>query len=94
MKLKIIITCLLFGSVSAVATAQSQQQRIKEGVRNGEITRTERAQIANQRQDVKLARRVAKADGVVTPAEKQIIAVEKRQASRTIYRTKHNNRRR
>lgn len=92
MKSTKVITGFLLVAVMALANAQNQPQRIRQGVKNGEITKAERAKIAKQRQDVKQAVVVAKADGIVTKEEKKIIVVEKKQASKTIYRKKHNNR--
>ena len=89
--IKIITFFLTFIAIS-LANAQNQPKRIKQGVRSGEITNHERVEIAKQRQDVRQAVKVAKADGVITNQEKKIIVAEKKQASKTIYRKKHNNR--
>ncbi len=90
-----IILALLAGISFSSAQAQNHLgARTRQGVRSGEITPRERAVIAHQRQDVRVARNTAHADGVVTPGERRVIQHEKRQASRTIYRAKHNNRHR
>ena len=91
MNSKKIITGMLLIGVSVFSNAQNQAQRIKQGVKSGEITKSERVQIAKQRQDVKQATAVAKADGIVTKDEKKIIIAEKKQASKTIYKKKHNS---
>lgn len=73
-------------------TNRNQQARIHQGMRCGTITPRERAAIGRQQQDVRLATRVAKSDGIITASERRIIRQEQRQASHTIYRAKHNNR--
>jgi len=70
--------------------ARNQKQRIHQGVQSGEITPGERARIAAKERDVRQEVREAKADGVITIDEKRDIRHEQKQASRTIYRTKHN----
>lgn len=98
MKSSIVLAAFaLMFSMSASAqnihrTNTRQQARVHQGVRCGTITPRERTAIARQQQDVRLATRVAKSDGVITPEERRIIRQEQRQASNTIYRTKHNGR--
>ena len=72
--------------------AISQHHRIKQGVRSGELTRAEGANLRNGQKEIRQDVREAKADGVVTPAEKQEIKQDQRQESRKIFRKKHNNR--
>jgi tellurite resistance protein len=90
------IALFSFSSASAQCAKRgnccTRQARIHRGVRTGQITPRERVVIARQQHDVRLAKRVAKADGVITPAERRIIRREKIQASNTIYRARHNNR--
>ncbi|WP_415326110.1 hypothetical protein [Chryseobacterium sp. MMS23-Vi53] len=69
---------------------RGERKRVAQGVRSGEISRREAAIIHNQANDVRQAKRIAKADGVVTPRERAIIAREDRQLDKTIYRAKHN----
>lgn len=90
-----IIASLALVAISATSVAQkTQRERIKQGVKSGEITRVEAAKIAKEKQDVRQAKVIAKADGAVTAEEKKIIRKERKQASRTIYKKKHNNRNR
>ena len=79
---------------SADAQQYRQNARIRQGVRSGQITAREGMAIARQQKDVRIAQQVAKSDGVITPGERRIIRREKAQVNNTIYRTKHNNRRR
>lgn len=74
----------------AVAHRQAHQRaRIKEGVRSGELTRTEAARLRAREADIREDKREARADGVVTPGERHEIRRDTRQASRAIYRQKH-----
>lgn len=71
---------------------QNQRKRIRQGVRSGEIKAGEAAAIHEAEKDVREEKREAKADGVVTNEERKEIQKEQNQASRRIYRTKHNRR--
>lgn len=100
MKAKLLATAILIislgigneASAQVRQSARNQHQRIKQGVKSGEITRSEGRTIAKKERDVRQEVRQAKADGVVTASEKKDIRKEQRQASRTIYRKKHNRR--
>ena len=74
------------------ARQKNQAKRIRQGVRNKELTVKERASIAKAEKDVREEKREARADGTVTGAERKEIHQEQNQASRKIYRKKHNNR--
>jgi hypothetical protein len=70
----------------------NQHQRIKHGVRNGELTRGEARQLRMQQAKVKHYRQMAMADGRVTPGERRMINRTQMNASRNIYHKKHNGR--
>lgn len=70
--------------------AQTTQQRIRQGVASGEITKKEMQKIKQQKQDVRNEVNRAKADGIVTGHERKEINQEKKELSKTIYRKKHN----
>ncbi len=98
MKLKFIIaTAIIFavgiGSTEAqVKTTPTQHARIRQGVRTGELTRSETANLAQGQREIRQDVRSAKSDGVVTRKERKQIRHEKRQESRKIFRKKHNKR--
>ena len=71
---------------------RNQEARISQGVRSGELTNNEARNLQSQQQAIRGEKRAAKADGVVTPAERQKIRRDQRRASRAIYRKKHNAR--
>ncbi len=102
MKIKAILSAIALVAISSSTFAQeatemqkvnpnkTQKERIKQGVKSGEITKKEKAKIEVQRQETKAAVKDAKSDGVVTPEEKAEIEKQRKQASNTIYRKKHN----
>lgn len=98
MKLKIAVVAIVMvlGITSANAqihqTAKHQHQRIRQGVKSGELTKSEAANLHNDQKDIRMETKGAKADGVVTRDEKAAIKKDQRQESREIFRKKHNNR--
>lgn len=100
MKAKLFVAALMLfciGINSADAqvrqTAKNQQKRIRQGVRSGELTKPEAVNLARDQREIRQDIREAKTnDGVITPAERKDIRQDQRQASRKIYRKKHNRR--
>jgi hypothetical protein len=68
---------------------QHQHQRIKQGVRSGELTRREAGSLAEQQRDVRQLERAYKSDGELTRPERVDLHHEQNQASRDIYKQKH-----
>ncbi len=90
---------LLLGSALSLAQTATphvtkrqlkQQARIEQGVKSGELTAGETKRLELQQGKIQADKRKAKADGVVTPAERAKLAREQNRASRKIYRLKHN----
>ena len=69
---------------------KNQQERIKEGVKTGEVTRGEARRLEAQQGKIKADEMVAKSDGKVTNAERRQLKREQNRTSRNIYRKKHN----
>lgn len=98
MKVKSIIVAGLFvlgclqADAQAVNRTKNQHHRIKDGVKSGELTRAEAANLRKDQKEIRTEVKDAKADGLVTPVERKEIRQDKRKASREIYRKKHNNR--
>jgi hypothetical protein len=93
----IALTVTLIGINTAEAQvrgkAKTQRQRINQGVRSGELTRAEAANLRNDQREIRQDVRAAKTDdGVITRDERQDIRQDQRQASRKIYRKKNNAR--
>ncbi len=68
------------------------QKRIGEGIRSGELTAKEAANLELREAKVQADKRAAKADGVVTDAERAKLQAQENRNSRKIYRKKHNER--
>jgi hypothetical protein len=67
----------------------SQEARIREGKQSGELTRREKRNLQLQQAKIQQDKKVAKADGVVTPAERRMLRKEQRRANANIYHQKH-----
>jgi hypothetical protein len=69
-----------------------QQARIEQGIKSGEVTRSEAARLEARQGKIKVDEAKAKSDGVVTAKERHKLKREQNRASRTIHRKKHNER--
>ncbi len=104
MKIKILGGALVgILTITSIANAQTktpvinhrehrQERRINQGVRSGELTKSEAHHLRKDERKIRNDKRMAKADGHVTPAERQHLRKEQNHASRAIYRKKHNDR--
>ncbi len=66
-----------------------QRQRIIEGRSSGELSKNESIRLGIQQRNIQQKKRIAKADDVVTPAEKIRINAAQNRASRNIARQKN-----
>ncbi|MCI4668580.1 MAG: hypothetical protein MRZ79_10640 [Bacteroidia bacterium] len=100
MKVKLFFLTLAFVAFGSTAFAQTatrkantrqakQTVRIKQGVKSGELTRSEATHLGLQQFHIQMAKKDAKADGVVTRREKAKINRKQDRASKNIYRQKH-----
>lgn len=71
------------------ARQQHQRQRVQQGVRSGELTRRETRGLVHEQRDIRQLEREYKSDGTLTAAERRDLHHEQNQASRHIYRQKH-----
>jgi len=85
---------LFLAVILTLMTAAVSAQRIATRSNRGEITRFEARQLKKDQRQFKIAKRVARRDGVVTPRERRRLAAIKRDQRRDLYRFRHNNRRR
>jgi hypothetical protein len=99
MKTKVLAAAIVLGAFFTSATAQTIKQkgknerhRIAQGVKSGELTKAETKNLVHDQKEIHQDIKEAKADGVVTRGEKKEIRQDQRQASRKIYRKKHNDR--
>jgi hypothetical protein len=74
---------------SNTARQMSQQARIADGVHDKELTRKETARLEREQRRISIEKRIAKADGTVTQAEKRFLRREQNRASRHIHRQKN-----
>ncbi|MFN8241150.1 MAG: hypothetical protein U0X39_10450 [Bacteroidales bacterium] len=87
-----LTTGLTYGQrgVKTNSTRQvTQQGRINEGTRSGELTRRERTALEREQRRIQIEKKMAKADGTVTPAEKRFLRKEQNRANRHIRRQKN-----
>lgn len=71
-----------------------QRERIQQGVRSGELTRSERRQAIDSHREVRQLERAYKSDGTLTAAERSDLRQAQRQASREIHKNKHDEEKR
>ena len=69
-----------------------QHERIKQGVKTGELTRHETKTLAKQQRAIRHEKRESKKDGIVSRGERRNIRHDQRKTSRDIFRKKHNDR--
>lgn len=90
------VSLLIAGSVLAQTNTpgvdqrqQNQKERIREGVKSGELTKKEAARLRAEQRAIKAEERMAKADGKVTRAERAKLRHDQNKASADIYKQKH-----
>lgn len=100
MKKSLFIAAILFALACIAINAQTttrtntgrqvtQQSRIREGRQSGELTRAETVRLEREQRKIQIEKRLAKADGTVTPAEKRFLRREQNRANRHIYSQKN-----
>lgn len=99
------VLCLAFAALPAIAIAdtrdpgvnhrqQHQPARIQQGVKSGELTRGETRRLHAEQRHIRNEERMYKADGHLTRSERADLHRDQNQASRDIYRQKHDAERR
>lgn len=76
------------------ARQYNQQGRIAQGVRSGELTRNEVAELRSEQRAIRQEERLYKSDGVLTKAERKDLHQDLNAASKNIYEEKHDAERR
>jgi hypothetical protein len=100
MKKIFFISALILSASISVMNAQTatpkitsrqvkQQARIEQGTDNKELTRSETARLEREQKRIQIEKKMAKADGTVTPKERRFLKREQNRANRDIYRQKH-----
>ena len=110
MRIKIAVIAVTFCALSMAAIAQTaapppgtahersqrQQQRIAQGVRSGQLTAHETANLENREASVNREKRNMRAsdNGHLTAADRKALNQRQNHISKSIYRDKHNTARR
>jgi len=68
-----------------------EQARIRQGIRSGELTRHEARRLEAEQARIRVDERFYRADGKITPRERERLHKELRHASHDIYRQKHDH---
>jgi hypothetical protein len=76
------------------AREKVQKERIKEGVKSGELTRREARRLAAEQKKIRVDEAKAKSDGKVTARERAKLNKQLNKASRDIARQKHDRQKR
>lgn len=66
-----------------------QHERIQQGVRSGQLTRSETRELANQQRSLRQQELSYKSDGVMTQNERQDMRQDQHSASQDVYTQKH-----
>jgi hypothetical protein len=69
----------------------NQQERIRQGIKSGELTRSEAVRLEDQEAKIRVNEKFAASDGKITPAERARVEKELNKTSRNIYQQKHDN---
>ncbi|HET9131573.1 MAG TPA: hypothetical protein VFO86_11525 [Terriglobia bacterium] len=69
----------------------NQQERIRQGIKSGELTRREAVRLEEQEAKIRVNEKFAKADGKITPAERERLEKELNRTSQNIYEQKHDD---
>jgi uncharacterized membrane protein YebE (DUF533 family) len=88
-KTRIIAAALVLSALSVPALANSQQDRINQGIRSGELTRSEVASLRAEQARIAALEDRARRDGRIDPHERREIERARQNASRNIYAEKH-----
>ena len=98
-RLAIVAAASMFAVCATTATSgvihrrqQHQRARIHQGVQSGRLTARETTRLRGEQQSIQAERTRALADGTVTRMERRSIRQDQHQASRDIWRKKHNHR--
>jgi len=99
MKIKFVAAAAIIMALSISNTyaqvapnAPTRHQRIKQGVKSGELTKAEAVNLRRDQKDIRQDAKEAKADGVISKQERKEIRHDKKHLNREIFRKKHNNR--
>jgi hypothetical protein len=103
-KIVLLITAILFAAsgingqntnTPQINKKQNVQlQKIKKGVKSGELTRVEAKVLLKKEAELQKKKKIAKADGEVTRAERKLLRKEAKKLDSKIYKQKHDKQKR
>jgi len=88
------LSCSAGASAQAAQQNRNQQQRIQQGVRSGELNRSEARYLRQENRHITRLKNYYRRDGYYTARERRDIRMREQRLSRQIYRMKHNYRQR
>lgn len=90
--------CMTFGLASDAMGQghynRSERQRIRRGVRTGQLTREEARSLRERRRQIRRERRTYRSDGTLTRDERRDLRRDRHELSRNIRRERHDDDRR
>ncbi len=87
---KLSIIGFILCSTLVFANQKHQNQRIKAGVKSGELTKEEAQELRQDRREYREDRKEAMSDGSLSKEERQNLRQERMENSRKIHELKHN----
>lgn len=91
--MKTMIPCIIASLLilsSAHAGQRDQNQRLRQGIHSGSVTREEAKDMRQNRREMHVIRNEAMADGELDKTERKEIRNERRKNSKELYDVKHN----
>jgi uncharacterized membrane protein YebE (DUF533 family) len=89
----VLFAVLLFMSFNVYSKGHhgDQAQRVKQGIKSGQITPEEAKELKTKHQEIQNMKKEAKSDGSVTVEEKKKIKEARKELSKDIYEQKHDS---
>lgn len=88
----ILVAVILTFSIAGVTgegRKHGQRERIKNGVKSGQLTKEEAHALRSERKELHKMRKDAKTDGTITDEEKAALKDKRKDVSKEIYNEKH-----
>ncbi len=85
------ITFTMQAQIAQPAPVKIKKKKyVQNGIKKGTITKAEAVKIKKDKRTITVAKKRAKADGVVTPKERLVIRKKQQKANHTIFRAANN----
>jgi hypothetical protein len=89
----VLVSASAFAQTATPAVKERQENqsaRINQGAASGELTKKEATVLRTEQRAIRAEKKTFKADGKVTAAERSQLRRDQKQASKRIYKKKHN----